>query len=71
MRKFNIKERKEICDRCPIFKRSNDTCNSDLWINPDTDEISPRAKAGYIKGCGCIMSVKMNNPNSHCVAGKW
>lgn len=64
-------ERLQICKRCPIFKPSDETCNSNLWINPNTDEISDTAKPNYIRGCGCKVMIKMRNKNSHCIAGKW
>lgn len=64
-----IDERLDICNKCPIY--SNKRCNSNLWINPDTDEISTYAKIGYIRGCNCIVSIKARNKYNHCVAGKW
>lgn len=69
MRGLNINDRLEICKKCPIF--TNRRCNSSLWINPDTDEVSTHAKAGYVRGCGCFVEVKARNFNNHCVAGKW
>ena len=67
----NIEERQKICNRCPIYNPTNQTCNSKLWINPDTDEISTSPKSGYIRGCGCHLSVKIRNANNHCIADKW
>lgn len=69
MRGFNINDRFEICKKCPIY--TNKRCNSALWINPDTDDVSTHAKAGYVRGCGCFIEVKARNPRNHCVAGKW
>ena len=69
MKEFSIDERLAICKKCPIF--NNGRCNSNLWINPDTNEVSTYAKIGYIRGCNCIISVKAKNRNNHCVAGKW
>ena len=69
MKGFSIKERLEICNKCPIY--NNGRCNSNLWINPNTDEVSTYAKIGYIRGCNCLMSVKVKNQNNHCIAGKW
>ena len=71
MRVQNIEERKEICDHCPIFNPIKKICNPKLWINPNTDEVSVEAKAGFIKGCGCAVYVKMKNLSNHCIAGKW
>ena len=69
MREQNIDERLAICNRCPIY--NNGRCNSNLWINPDTDEVSTYSKPGYVRGCNCLMRVKAANINNHCVAGKW
>lgn len=69
---LSIDERLAICDRCPIYTpRDGGRCNSNLWINPDTNEVSATAKIGYVRGCNCIISVKARNPHNHCVAGKW
>ena len=46
-------------------------CNPKLWINPDTNDVSTSPKAGYIRGCGCHVLIKMRNLSAHCVAGKW
>lgn len=67
----NIDERRKICEECPIFNPTLGTCNPKLWINPDTDEVSTQAKAGYIRGCNCHVLLKLRNLNNHCVAGKW
>ena len=71
MKELNTEERLAICKKCPIFKPNNGRCNSNLWINPNTDEVSTYAKIGYVRGCNCIISVKARNTNNHCIAGKW
>lgn len=71
MRVQNIKEREIICKRCPIYNPTRAICNPKLWINPQTNEVTTSAKAGFIKGCGCHVLVKMKNLSAHCVAGKW
>ena len=71
MRGLSTEERLAICRKCPIYNKLKDRCSSSLWINPNTDDISTYAKAGYIRGCNCIISVKARNPINHCVAGKW
>lgn len=63
-------QRLAICKKCPIFT-TDGRCNSRLWLNPDTNEVSTYAKVGYIRGCNCIISYKAKNPNNHCIAGKW
>ena len=67
----NIDERRKICQECPIFSSARAICNPKLWINPDTNEVSTSAKAGFIRGCNCHVLIKMRNLNAHCVAGKW
>ena len=64
-----IEERLAICDKCPIYSRGR--CNSNLWINPDNDDVSTYAKIGYVRGCNCIINIKVRNRINHCVAGKW
>ena len=69
MRGLSTDERLAICRKCPIYNAGR--CNSKLWLNPDTNDVSTYAKIGYIRGCNCLMSVKAKNPNNHCIAGKW
>lgn len=69
MKELSTEERLAICDKCPMYK--NGRCNPNLWINPNTDEVSTSAKPGYIHGCGCVSAVRAKNPNNHCHAGKW
>ena len=66
---LSIEERLAICRKCPLY--SNDRCNSRLWLNPDTNEVSTYARPGFVRGCNCVMKFKARNPNNHCVAGKW
>ena len=70
MRELNIDKRLQICKRCPLYTQQG-RCNSNLWINPETDEVSTYAKIGYIRGCNCAISIKIKNVNNHCIAGKW
>lgn len=65
-----IKKREQICNKCPLRTPKN-VCNPKLWLNPQTDEVSTSSKAGYIRGCGCVLTIKIGNPNTHCNAGKW
>lgn len=69
MNELSIKERLDICESCPIYIKGR--CSSNLWINPDTDEVSTHARIGFVRGCNCNMSFKARNINNHCVAGKW
>ena len=56
---------------CPIFRPYDKICNSNLWINPKTNEISERFKNGYVRGCGCHLIYKWRNANAHCIINKW
>ena len=71
MKELSIEEKRRICSVCPIFHPERRVCNSKLWINPNTDDISTSPKSGYIRGCGCIIEVRIKNKLNHCVAGKW
>jgi len=69
MKEYSTEERLAICNKCPIY--SNGRCNHDLWIDPETDEVSTYSKIGYVRGCNCLISIKAKNQFNHCVAGKW
>ena len=71
MRVLNIKEREQICKECPIYEPYKGICNPKLYLNPDTGDVSTTPKNGYIRGCGCMISYKLKNPNNHCTVGKW
>ena len=41
----------KICRKCPIFKDVlGGICNSKLWLNPDTNEVSTEPKPGFFVG---------------------
>ena len=46
-------------------------CNSKLWLNPETNDVSREKKDGYVKGCGCRISAKIRVSAERCPAGKW
>ena len=61
-----------ICYKCPLYStRFGGQCNSKLWLNPETGDVSIEQKDGYKKGCGCILKSKVAATNSKCPAGKW
>ena len=67
-------ERLKICRACPIYTNNRllgEVCNSKLYLNPKTDEISFTPKEGYVKGCGCRLNAKTRLDYMHCIAGKW
>lgn len=71
MKESNIEKRFKICESCPIYNPLREQCNPNLYINPDTDDVSTIRKPGYIRGCGCMVKIKARNLGNHCIAGKW
>lgn len=74
---FNINEdisknRLNICYRCPLYStKFGGICNSRLWLNVNTGDVSITKKPGYINGCSCKLLQKTKNPSSKCPANKW
>ena len=65
-------KRLEICHKCPIFKDIlGGMCNSQLWLNPFTGDISTEQKDGYYRGCGCRLQAKTTLVTAKCPAHKW
>jgi hypothetical protein len=68
-------ERIKICEECPLIKHTvmGPVCNSSLYLNPKTDDVSlvDLKNPEYFKGCGCRLNAKTRNPISNCPAGKW
>lgn len=65
-------ERMKICKKCPIYSsKFGGLCNSKLYIDPNTNDVSIIAKDGYVKGCGCKLSAKTTLLNAKCIIGKW
>ena len=63
-------ERIAICKQCPLYKLDKlhgPVCNSNKYISPDGTKWSYLRKDGYVRGCGCYLSRKSKNPNSHCI----
>lgn len=67
----DIEKRYEICRKCPICNQEKGLCSAELYLNPETNDISIIPKEGYIKGCGCIVEMKIKKEKSKCPAGKW
>ena len=74
---FNLNEdisknRLKICYRCPLYSNKlGGICNSRLWLNRNTGDVSVIMKPGYIKGCGCRLRSKTRLPNAKCPVDKW
>ncbi len=67
-------ERIKICRQCKLLRKDSffgEICNSRLWLNPTTNEISYIPTEGYTKGCGCILSSKTRVKQEVCPARKW
>lgn len=65
-------KRMEICRMCPIYSpKLGGLCNSNLYLNPYTNEVSTVKREDYIQGCGCRLSAKTTLPNANCPADKW
>ena len=66
------KNRLRICYSCPLYSNKlGGICNSKLWLNVNTGDVSTTAKSGYKRGCGCRLSAKTRLAQAKCPAGKW
>lgn len=64
--------RLQICERCPIYSpRFGGICNSKLFLDPNTGDVSIEERDGYIEGCGCSLKLKTTVASEECPAGKW
>lgn len=64
--------RLDICRKCPIYvTKLGGICNSRLYLNPTTGDISTTEKDGYFEGCGCRLQAKTTLKEEECPAGKW
>lgn len=74
---FNLNEdisknRLKICYRCPLYSNKlGGICNSRLWLDVNTGDVSTTMKKGYVRGCGCRLIPKTRLPNEKCPANKW
>lgn len=67
-------DRIAICKTCKILKDDNvfgRMCNSGLYLNPITDEVSYTPRPGFNPGCGCVLSAKARVKEGKCPNGKW
>lgn len=65
-------KRMNICRMCPIYSpKFGGLCNSNLYLDPSTGNVSTVLRNGYIRGCGCRLSAKTTLPNANCPADKW
>lgn len=69
-----FEKRIKICKDCKLYKKDGvfgPECNSKLFLNPTTDDISYIPRKGYYKGCGCILRSKTRVIDTQCPLGKW
>lgn len=65
--------RLKICSECPLLRDTafGPICDSKVWIDLETGDISYKRKAGYKNGCGCRLTAKTTLINAKCPIGKW
>lgn len=69
-----VKKRLSICKSCPLYYKplvGKARCNSNLFLNPNTNDVSTEEKEGYISGCGCAIESKISDIDNSCPVGKW
>lgn len=73
LHKTTSEYRMGVCRECPLYINTvfGPTCNSRLWINLETGDISTTRKDGYKNGCGCRLKAKTTLPNAKCPIEKW
>lgn len=65
-------QRLKICYSCPLYSgKLGGLCNSRLWLNPNTGDVSTTWREGYKNGCGCRLSAKTKVAEAHCPLNKW
>ena len=66
-------KRMEYCKACPLLFHDSlfgETCNSELYVKPETGEVSSIDKPGFKNGCGCVIRAKTRVPDAHCPIDK-
>lgn len=64
----------QVCKSCKLYikdKIFGARCNSKLFLDPKTDEVSKTRKSGFIRGCGCVLKAKCRVKQSKCPLRKW
>ena len=66
-------QRMKICRECPLYKQTamGPVCNSKLWLDTITGEVSEIKRPGFKSGCGCRLQAKTRLSYAHCPVGKW
>jgi hypothetical protein len=62
-------QRIAICHKCKLLKKDKifgEICNSTIYLNPTTNELSPIPKPGFQHGCGCVINSKTRILDTEC-----
>lgn len=68
------KQRVNICKSCPLYKIDSilgEICNSKLYLNLETNQVSTYPRNGYYNGCGCRIQAKSRLITAKCPLNKW
>lgn len=68
------RQRVTICKSCPLYKIDSvlgELCNSKLYLNLETNQISTYPRKGYYNGCGCRIQAKSRLITAKCPLNKW
>ena len=68
------KQRVNICKSCPLYKIDSilgEICNSKLYLNLETNQVSTYPRKGYYNGCGCRIQAKSRLITAKCPLNKW
>ncbi len=68
-----LESRMKICKKCPLYtkKYGKEICNSSLYLNPETGDLSLYKQDGYKRGCGCFLKAKLTVLSEKCPLDKW
>lgn len=67
-------ERLKICRECKLYNKDGmfgAECNSKIYLNPTTNELSNTPKKGFYHGCGCVLKAKTRVRDEKCPLEKW
>ena len=64
-----FQKRIDVCRQCKLHKVDSifgETCNSKLYLNPETNQTSTYPRKGYYNGCGCRLQAKSRLKSAKC-----
>lgn len=68
------KDRIAVCKECKLYREDKvfgAVCNSRLYLNPATNEVSGVRAEGFKRGCGCVLGSKCRVKTAKCPLEKW